>query len=234
MIKRKRLGQHFLNSPSIASKIVSEAKIKDKDVVYEIGTGLGILTPLLCQNAKKVISIDADEKLVFTAKRKFSNLSNLSLKSGDGFKEKISFTIFVSNLPYSKSKDAIEFLASTSFSHGVVMVQKEFAEKILDIGKNKRSISVISDYCFEITKLFKVGKENFTPPPKIDSMVLRIDKKNDLDVNIIKIINKIFSYKRKKISNVLKQFGIISTSQKRLDDLSTKEIVEIAKQIHKK
>ena len=73
MIKRKQLGQHFLNSNSIAQFIVSEAKITKKDTVFEIGTGLGILTPLLCQNANKVISVDVDEKLVNKAKSKFSS-----------------------------------------------------------------------------------------------------------------------------------------------------------------
>ncbi len=53
MIKRKKLGQHFLNSKSIAEKIIAEANITQNDIVLEIGTGLGILTPLLCRNAKK-------------------------------------------------------------------------------------------------------------------------------------------------------------------------------------
>ncbi len=233
MIKRKRLGQHFLNSKSIASKIVSEAKIGPNDIVYEIGTGLGILTPLLCPKAKKVISVEADKGLFDEAKKKFSKISNLSLKFGDGFKTKINFTIFVSNLPYSKSKEAIEFLASTPFLHGVIMVQKEFAEKILGV-KEQRSIEIIADYCFEIQKLFKVRNENFTPPPKIDSVVLKIEKRNNLDKDLIKIINKIFSYKRKKISNILKQFGIENSSDQRLEDLSTEEIVNLAKKIHGK
>ena len=58
MIKRKLLGQHFLNSNSIAQTIVSESNITKNDVVFEIGTGLGILTPLLCGVAHKVISVD--------------------------------------------------------------------------------------------------------------------------------------------------------------------------------
>ena len=234
MIKRKKLGQHFLNSPSIASKIVSNADIQEQDVVYEIGTGLGILTPLLCQKAKKVVSIEADKGLFEKAQKNFSKISNLSLKYGDGFKIKTPFTIFVSNLPYSKSKDAIEFLASTGFSHGVIMVQKEFAEKILETEVNKRSISVIAEYCFEIKTLFKVSKKNFSPPPKIDSVVLKIQQINRLEMGLIKTINKIFSYKRKKISNILKQFDIESNSQQRLDELSSKEIIDIAKQIHGK
>ena len=63
MIKRKQLGQHFLNSNAIAKSIVSEAKITKEDTVFELGTGLGILTPLLCKKANKVISVDMDEKL---------------------------------------------------------------------------------------------------------------------------------------------------------------------------
>ena len=68
MIKRKLLGQHFLNSNSIATSIISEAKITKNDVVFELGTGLGILTPLLCTKAKKVISVDADQTLIKNAK----------------------------------------------------------------------------------------------------------------------------------------------------------------------
>ena len=64
MIKRKLLGQHFLNSKSIAEFIVDESHISNTDVVFEIGTGLGILTPLLCKKAQKVISIDADERII--------------------------------------------------------------------------------------------------------------------------------------------------------------------------
>ena len=76
MIKRKRLGQHFLTSNAIAKSIVSEAKIGKNDVVFEIGTGLGILTPLLCENAKKVISIDTDKELYEKAKGARSRFRN--------------------------------------------------------------------------------------------------------------------------------------------------------------
>ena len=63
MIKRKSLGQHFLTSDSIAKFIVSNADITNQDVVYELGTGQGILTPLLCNKAQKVISADIDGNL---------------------------------------------------------------------------------------------------------------------------------------------------------------------------
>jgi len=235
MIKRKRLGQHFLTSNSIAKSIVSEAKITKNDIVFEIGTGQGILTPLLCQKADKVISVDMDEGLIRNAKSKFSDIDNLFLKSGDGFKKKDDFTIFVSNLPYSRSKDAIEWLAQTSFLHGVIMVQKEFADKLLATSsKQRKAISIIATSAFEITTILKVGKNNFSPPPKIDSMVLKIIKKNNLSKELIQTINKIFSYRRKTVKNILKQFNKESQIDKRVDDLSGEEIIGLANQILEK
>jgi 16S rRNA (adenine1518-N6/adenine1519-N6)-dimethyltransferase len=228
------LGQHFLNSKSIAEFIVQEAKISKTDIVYEIGTGLGVLTPLLCKNAHKVISVDADENLIKKAKSEFIQFDNLELKFGDGFKRKDEFSIFVSNLPYSKSKDAIEWLAEKSFSHGVIMVQKEFAEKLLATSKNRRAISIIATHAFDIKKISNVGKNNFSPPPKVDSVILKISKKNIMDKKLIFTINDIFSYRRKTVKNILKQFDKQSTIEKRIDDLSGDEIINLAKQILKK
>ena len=234
MIKRKLLGQHFLNSKSIAELIVKEAEISKNDVVFEIGTGPGILIPLLCENAQKVISVDADEKLIKKAKLNFSQFDNLILKSGDGFNQKDVFSIFVSNLPYSKSKDAIEWLAQNSFSHGVIMVQKEFAEKLLATSKNRRAVSIIATYTLDIEKISVVGKNNFSPPPKVDSVILKISKKTTMDKKLISLINDLFSYRRKTVKNILKQFNKQSTIEKRIDDLSGDEIVNLAKQILKK
>ena len=234
MIKRKLLGQHFLNSKSIAEFIVKEARISKNDVVFEIGTGLGILTPLLCKNAQKVISVDADENLIKKAKSTFARLDNLVLKSGDGFKKKDVFSIFVSNLPYSRSKDAIEWLSKTPFSHGVIMVQKEFAEKLFATSKNRRAISIIATHALNIEKISDVGKNNFSPPPKIDSVILKISQNIVMDETLISTINNIFSYRRKTVKNILKQFNKQSKIEKRVDDLSGDEIVNLAKQILEK
>ena len=235
MIKRKLLGQHFLNSQNIAKSIITEAKITKNDVVFELGTGLGVLTPLLCEQAKKVISVDADEKLVRSAKSKFSKIDNLVLKSGDGFMTQDTFSIFVSNLPYSRSKDAIEWLAQSTFSHGVIMVQKEFAEKLLaKSSKNRKAISIIATHAFEISIVSKVGKNNFSPPPKVDSIILKIIKKNSINEEIIQTINKIFSYRRKTIKNILKQFNKETMVDKRVDDLTGDEIINLANQILEK
>lgn len=230
MKKRQRLGQHFLTSDKIAKQIVSAAKSSKQDTVLEIGTGKGILVPQLCKNAKKVISIEADKNLHDAAKSKFSDITNLTLKYGDGFKSKDNFSIFVSNLPYSKSKNAIEWLIQRKFLRAVVMVQKEFAQKLL---KEKKAISVLANYALDIKEIIKVGKNNFFPPPKVDSVVLELTRKKSTSKELILTVNKMFSYRRKTLQNILKQFGKNIKSDKRLDDLSGDEIIKIAKQIIK-
>jgi len=230
MKKRQRLGQHFLTSDKITKQIVSAAKPSKQDTVLEIGTGKGILVSQLCKNAKKVISIEADKGLYDAAKSKFSDITNLTIKYGDGFKSKDNFSIFVSNLPYSKSKNAIEWLIQRKFLRAVVMVQKEFAQKLLN---EKKAISVLANYALDIKEITKVGKNNFFPPPKVDSVVLELTRKNLVSKELILTVNKLFSYRRKTLQNILKQFGKNIESDKRLDDLSGDEIIKIAKQIIK-
>jgi 16S rRNA (adenine1518-N6/adenine1519-N6)-dimethyltransferase len=150
---------------------------------------------------------------------------------GDGFKTGEKFSIFVSNLPYSKSRDAMEWLIQKNYSHAVVMVQKEFAEKIAE--KNTKAVSVLVNYAAEIASIINVNKNNFSPPPKVDSVVLRLTKKNTITEELIQVVNKLFSYKRKQIQNIAKQFGKVIESDKRLEDLSGDEIISIAKQILK-
>jgi len=231
MSKRHRLGQHFLISQSVAQSIVSVANITKNDVVLEIGTGKGILVPFLCKKAERVISYESDKRLYLTAKSKFANFDNLTLKHENGFKTQENFTIFVSNLPYSQSRHALEWLIQKKFSHAVIMVQKEFAQKLLAEKKNRKALSVLVTYTLDIKKLMDIKKNNFDPPPKINSVVLKLARKRTISIDLIKNVNKLFSYRRKTIQNIFKQFGQIINSNQRLDDLSGDDIIKIAKKI---
>ena len=233
MTRRQRLGQHFLISQSVARTIVTTARITKDDIVLEIGTGKGILLPFLCKDAKKVISFETDKNLHAYSLAKYSNLSNLVLRYEDGFKSNDDFTVFVSNLPYSESRKAMEWLLQKKFSRAIVMVQKEFAEKIASTGKEKRAISVLVRYAANIEQIMKVNKNNFHPKPKVDSVVLKLIPKKKLSKKLVTLVNRLFSYKRKKVQNIYKQFGKEIKSDKRLEDLSGDEIIEIAKQIGK-
>jgi 16S rRNA (adenine1518-N6/adenine1519-N6)-dimethyltransferase len=232
MIKRRSLGQHFLISKSVARSIVDFAGITKNDVVLEVGTGKGILIPYLCEKAKKVISVEKDLTLFQEAKETFSKIPNLALEYSDAFKMNFEFTIFVSNLPYSESRNAIEWLVQRKFSHAIIMVQKEFAQKLFAKEETtRRAISVLANYCLEIDKLLDVSQNNFWPIPKIDSVVIRLDQRYQVSKEMIKTVNKLFSFKRKTIRHIARQFGIPIDSDKRLQDLSDGEIIEIAKKI---
>ena len=232
MRKRKNLGQHFLKSNTVAKSIVSAAKITKNDLIFEIGTGHGILIPYLCKKARKVYSVEIDKNLYNLAKSNFSNYPNLILEHGDGFTTNHIFSIFVSNLPYSKSRKAIEWLLQKKFLRAVILVQKEFAEKLTSNEEHK-AISVLANYGFEIKFLMNVKNSNFFPSPKVDSILLLLKPKKTLSKVLISTVNRIFSYRRKTVQNILKQFGINSTSKRRLDDLTGDEIIGIAKKIIK-
>lgn len=232
MNKRQRLGQHFLKSENIAKFIVDSAQITKKDSVLEVGTGRGILTPLLAKKAKSVVSVESDEHLYSDAILQFSYIKNLELMYGDGFEADSDFTVFVSNLPYSESRRAVEWLAQKKFSRAVIMVQKEFANKLAAMQKKQmRAISVVANHAFEIEEIMEVNKNNFKPPPKVDSVVLRLRQKNKVTPELIESVNKLFSYRRKTISNIAKKFGKKIQSDKRLEELSGDEIIQLAKQI---
>lgn len=234
MRKRKRLGQHFLASENVAKSIVSAAKLTKNDIVLEIGTGRGILVPLLCNKAKKVISIEYDKLLYRDAIIKFSNISNLTLKHGNGFKTNEKFSVFVSNLPYSQSRKAIEWLIQKNYSKAVIMVQEDFAKKLLNNQKNHKAISVLVNYATDIVPILNVKKTNFFPQPKVHSTVIKLTRKKSVSKNLIQTVHKLFSFRRKTLQNVLKQFGQNIQSEKRIDDLTGDEIIKIAKRINKK
>ncbi|MGQ0795250.1 MAG: 16S rRNA (adenine(1518)-N(6)/adenine(1519)-N(6))-dimethyltransferase RsmA [Nitrosopumilaceae archaeon] len=234
MNRRHSLGQHFLISESIAKSIVDYANITKKDTVLEIGTGKGILLPFLCKSANKVLSIETDRHLYLKASKKFANFVNLELINSDGFAQDLEFSILVSNLPYSESRRAIEWLIQKKYSHAVIMVQKEFAEKLAAVdGKSRRAITVLANYGAKIESLLEVKKSHFSPQPKVDSTVLRLTKTHLIPKSLITIVNRLFSYRRKTIHNIGKEFGILIDSNKRLEDLTNDEIIKLAKQIDK-
>lgn len=227
MNRRRRLGQHMLVSTSIASQVAEIACITVSDTVLEVGTGTGVLIPHLCGKAGHVISIEADRAMYEDACKKFS-FGNLEMIHGDGFEADRAFSVFVSNLPYSASRTAIEWLCQMPFSHGAIMVQKEFASKLF---KRDKAVSVIASHCMDIKVMAGVGRNNFRPPPRVDSAILAIRKKRSISRDVIKAVNLLFSYRRKTISGICERFGIHNDVKSRLDEVSTDSIITIAEKI---
>ena len=221
----------MLTDRRVLAKIVDAAKINKDEVVLEAGTGGGVLTTELCKIAGRVVSYEVDKKLYdhATAQLQFQNLE---LVNADLFKTpNLDFDVFVSNLPYSRSRDAFEWMMAQKFKRGIVMVQQEFANKLAAKpgSTNYRSISALAGHCFTIERLFSVDKPSFEPQPKVRSVVIKIIPVNTMTRPIIKNLNLLFSKRNKKASTVAARAGVkADLGGKRIDQLAPADLVRIA------
>ncbi len=175
--QKKSLGQHFLVDKTIVKKIIQLSKINNNDVIYEVGTGNGVLTTELCKISKMVYSFEIDPYYYFYCKEKMS-YNNLKLFNQDGFDNDtmVNFDVFFSSLPYYESRNAFSWLCQRDFKKGILLLQREFVEKLLSSpgDKNYRAISILSQYRFSINVLLDVPVSSFVPQPQVDSVLIEI------------------------------------------------------------
>ena len=230
--RRQRLGQHMLVDRKILEKIVQAASISGNETVCEAGTGLGILTSELCRRSKIVMSYEVDGRLYERAKMDLK-FDNLELVNRDLFRTRdVRFDVFVSNLPYSRSRDAIEWLATRKFKRAVIMVQQEFADKLMATpgAHDYRAVSALASHCFEIEVITHVASSSFYPRPAVQSAVLRLVQVRTMQEQAIKKLNWLFSKRNKRASAVSEKLGLGSSvyGEKRIDQLGADELVEMA------
>ena len=230
-------GQNFLIDLSVTKKIIELSEIKYFENVCEMGTGRGILTQYLCKNANIVKSFEIDNTLYDKVKFLSTKYSNLEIINGDIFKynKSLEFDVFVSNIPYSKSKEILLWLATKKFERAIIMVQDEFSHKIQSKpgDKNYRAISAIIQHCFEIEPLFKVNKKSFFPQPKVDSQVIKLISKNSvLSKDTISKIQFVFSFKNKNISKLNKKLNTnFDQMDLKIKDMDPEKIIRFSQLI---
>ena len=209
--QNKSLGQHFLVDCNIVQKIIELSKITYNDIIYEVGSGKGVLTNELCKFSKFVYSFEIDPYYYFYCKEKFS-YENLKLSNSDGFDNStiVNFDIFFSSLPYYESRNALTWLCQRDFKKGILLLQREFVEKLLSPpgNKNYRAISMLSQYRFSVNVLLDVPISSFSPRPQVDSVLIEIFPKTPpLSKKIIDDIQFLFSFRKKNISFMIKYFN---------------------------
>jgi 16S rRNA (adenine1518-N6/adenine1519-N6)-dimethyltransferase len=234
---RKYYGQTFLIDLRIAKEIIERTEIKSFEEVCEMGSGKGILVPYLCQKAKFVKSFEVDYKLYKKIKILQSKFNNLEIINEDILKHmnRLKFDVFVSNIPYSKSKEIFLWLATNKFDRATLMVQDEFSQKIQSKTgeKNYRAVSAIAQYCFNIQPLFKVDRKSFYPKPHVDSQVIKLISKNKLlSKDTISKIHLIFSFKNKKLSKLNNKLNTnLNEINLRVKEMEPEKIIELSKLI---
>ncbi len=234
--KRRSLGQHMLVDRDVLLRIINASRITKDENVCEAGTGNGILTNELCKYGKSVISFEIDSQIFEKAKPKLFSFPNLRLVNADIFKSiPLNFDVFISNLPYSKSKEALQWLALQKFQRAIIMVQKDFADKLQAIpGKeNYRAITVITQHCFNLQKLFVVHEKSFDPEPSVESEVIRLSRKNTaITKRTIGNLEFIFSQRNKKASTAARKFGVkFNFDNVRIDELETHDLIKLAESL---
>lgn len=231
--KRRSFGQHMLKDNRILARIIEASQINEEEIVYEAGTGNGVLTEELCKKANLVKSFEADRQIFRKVRNISTRYPNLELINADIFNiYHLEFDVFISNLPYSRSKDALQWLPFQKFKRAIIMTQREFADKLqANPGeKNYRAITVLSQYCFSIERLFNVSKEAFYPKPSIESTLIRLVPRSAImNKSIITKLNFLFSQRNKNASTLLKRYGTkMRHDVKKIDQLTVKELMEIA------
>lgn len=207
---KKGLSQNFLIDPNIVKKMVAIADVRDGEVVMEIGPGPGILTKGLLGTGARVYAVEIDG---FWAKE-LERLQNGRLRviQSDILKfqmEELPGDIkVIGNLPYHITTPILEKLFFRPFKSITVMVQKEVGQRMMaKVGsKDFGSLSLFVQYHTQIMGSFLVPPGCFYPKPKVDSMVLCLEKKENPCANeefLFGFIRKAFQKRRKMICNTL-------------------------------
>ncbi len=217
---KKRFSQNFLTDPSIAKKIVEKAGVKKGETILEIGAGKGILTRELLNAGANVIAFEIDRDLFEGLRREFSGKEvRFIFQDFLKYDECLSFDRCVSNIPYNITTPIIKKLFSWKTNDITLMVQKEYANRILALPRTKDygSLTVFVKVRYKVTKLFDVEKGSFFPSPSVDSTVIKLKRTNKW-VSMIKdskkfeeIVKMAFSHKRKMLKNNLSSLGIDET-----------------------
>ncbi|MFQ5974768.1 MAG: 16S rRNA (adenine(1518)-N(6)/adenine(1519)-N(6))-dimethyltransferase RsmA [Candidatus Hydrothermarchaeales archaeon] len=206
----KKLGQNFLIDESILKEQVEYAAINDEDIILEVGAGIGNLTKFLFKKAGGVIVIEKDKRMIEILKDRFSNKNNLQIIPGDVLKVKLPyFDKTVSNIPYVISSPLTFRLLETKFKKGVIMYQKEFAQRMVaNPGtKDYSRLSVACHYYADIKLLQTVPEKAFYPEPKVQSALVEIIPKDppfEVDETFFfNLLRGLFIHRKKTVKNAL-------------------------------
>ena len=222
----KKYGQNFLIDGNIVSNIVKNAGITKEDTVLEIGPGIGTMTQVLCEQAKNVIAVEIDKRLIDVLTFTLRDYDNVTVINSDILKCNIEELCkqyssngrlkVVANLPYYITTPIIMELLEKNNNSVIesitVMIQKEVAERLGAEPGNKDygAITLSINYYSDANIVMTVPASCFMPRPNVDSAVIKLTRHKEPTVNVadeklmFKIIRASFNQRRKTLANGLK------------------------------
>lgn len=248
---KKHLGQHFLKDEFIAEKIANTLTEKGYKNVLEIGPGMGVLTKYLLKKSFTTSVIEIDRESIEYLNVHFLNLSNRIINA-DFLKIDIpkifngeQFAI-IGNFPYNIST---QIVFKTIENRDLIpefsgMFQKEVAKRIAEKPGSKvyGILSVLTQAFYDVEYLFTVPPTVFSPPPKVESGVIRLIRKEDYSLPVdvpffFKVVKTAFNQRRKTLRNSLKTFQLSDKLREdaifaqRPEQLSVHQFIELTKKL---
>lgn len=216
-LPRKRFGQHFLTDQNIVAKIIAAINPLSKDLMVEIGPGLGALTWPLLETLPRLHVVEIDRDIVQKLRQEFPT-ERLTVHSADALRFDFASLgknlRIVGNLPYNISTPLLFHLCE--FASAVkdlrFMLQKEVVERMVAKPSTPEygRLSVMLQYRFQMEKLFTVPAGAFRPAPKVESAFVRMQpiahpKPQAKDEKLFsQVVAAAFSQRRKMLRNTLK------------------------------
>lgn len=219
---KKSLGQNFLIDVNIIHNIIDASHIDERTGVIEVGPGMGSLTEQLAKSAKKVIAFEIDQRLIPVLNETMAPYNNVTVINEDILKADIAHYVtheladcdqilVVANLPYYITTPILLNLMQQKLPIDgyVVMMQKEVGERLnAEVGtKAYGSLSIVAQFYTETSKVLTVPKTVFLPPPNVDSIVVKLMKRDQPLVDVddedkfFKMSKAAFGQRRKTINN---------------------------------
>ena len=246
----KASGKHFMIDRALITRICDAGFLERNDVVLEVGAGSGNLTYELCKRCKFVYAVEKDRLLCEKLRTRLDNscIINCEIINADALK--IEYPIFnkvISNIPYAISRKFIIKLLSYNFELCTLVVQMEFAQKLMSCAgsKNYRLVSALTGSFCDVEILEAINRSAFEPMPEVESALIRITplsfqmKKSEYN-DYVKFLRNLFSQKNKLITNVLDKILNYKTKKNKISDkftnlrvyeLSPVEFIEIFNKI---
>ncbi len=249
---RKRFGQHFLHDKAVVSRIINAFAPQANDIVVEIGPGPGVLTRELAGRVARLEAVEIDRDLAATLESEFAGNNTVRINQADALTfdfcaltEKEQPLRIIGNLPYNISTPLIFHLFGQSHCvrNMLFMLQKEVVDRMCAVPGNKiyGRLSVMTQWQCEVERLFTVPAGAFTPPPKVESAIVRLRPyaQNPLPLKDVtrfaRLVQAAFSQRRKTLRNSLMEFLTANQMQeldidpvRRPETLSVAEFVTLS------
>ena len=225
---QKKFGQNFLIDANILENIISAAGVNKEDCVLEIGPGIGTMTQYLCENAREVVAVEIDKKLIpILQEDTLSSYNNITIINEDILKVDMNAIVqeknggkpikVVANLPYYITTPIIMglFESYVPLESITIMVQKEVAER-MQVGpgtKDYGALSLAVQYYAKPDVMMTVPANCFMPRPNVDSAVIKLTRHEKPPVQVedeklmFEIIRAAFNQRRKTLVNSLNNAG---------------------------